>query len=50
MIKDEALKMVIDYIHKLKTTGQTNWLEINMIEITCKEALEEALKEKNNGE
>ena len=41
MTKDEALKMAIEYIDKLKTTGQTNWLEINVIQNACKEALEQ---------
>jgi uncharacterized Zn-finger protein len=39
--KDTALKMAIEYIDKLKSTGQTNWLEINVIQNACKEALEQ---------
>ena len=46
MTKDEALKMAIEYIDKLKTTGQTNWLEINVIQNACKEALEQPKKKK----
>jgi hypothetical protein len=37
----EALEMAIEYIDKLKSTGQTNWLEINVIQNACKEALAE---------
>jgi hypothetical protein len=39
MTKDEALKMAIEYIDKLKSTGQTNWFEINVIQNACKEVL-----------
>ena len=45
MTKDEALLMAIEYIDKLKTTGQTNWLEINVIQNACKEALEQPAQE-----
>ena len=45
MTKNEALKMAIEYIDKLKTTGQTNWLEINVIQNACKEALEQPEQE-----
>jgi hypothetical protein len=43
MTKDEALKMAIEFLGKLVTYGEIDYLKANVIHYACKEALEQSV-------